>query len=307
MHPERVLTSSALESVVPGLSEGWSEKYLGMHSRRVLGVEEQINDLMVESVTAALTDAEWDGGSLDVIVSGSLYPDQVLPASASYVAQVHNPAAVAFDVRAACASFVYAISTATGLLQTDGYRRAVVCVGEHPTAYADYTDQQSCVFFGDSAGSILLTSEEPTVPCFEVVDVVLNGDHEYPEKVFTHRRGHFQSDGRYSFSQVMALGSGSILSVLDRNDLEPADVVGLAFHQASRRVLEEISTCTGVPVERHWHNYEWAGNQTAAGVLTAFSAGWQAHRAELTPGDHVVIAAVGGGYAGGAVLLRWVD
>ncbi|HET8929697.1 MAG TPA: hypothetical protein VFN21_03465, partial [Acidimicrobiales bacterium] len=253
VHPERELTSSTLERSVPGLYDGWSEKYLGMRSRRVLGINEQINELLIESATLALHAAGWRGDSLDAIVGGSLYPDQVLPASASYVAQAHSQSAVAFDVKAACAGFIYALSVANGLLQTGRYRRAAVCVGDHPTAYADYTDSHSSVFFGDAAGTVLLTTEEPAGACFEVMDVVLNGDHEYPEKVYTHRRGNFQSDGRYSFGRVMGLGTDAIKKVLDQNGVAASDVVGVAFHQASRRVLEEISVRTAIPVDRHWH------------------------------------------------------
>ena len=304
-HPERELTSADLERIVPGMAEGWSDKYLGMRSRRVLGIEEQINDLLTDAVGSALDDAGWDGDSLQAIVCGALYPDQVLPASASYVARTYNPHAVAFDVRAACAGFIYGLSVANGLLHMDDYRRVAVCAGDHPTAYADYTDPRSCVFFGDSAGAVLLTTDEPTAPSFEMVDLTLNGDHEFPEKVYTHRSGHFTSDGRYSFGQVMRLGSDSVATVLERNEVDPSTVAGFAFHQASRRVLEEISVHTGIPSQKHWHNYEWAGNQTAAGVVTAFSAGWKEHRGELRDGDHVVLAAVGGGYVGGAALLRW--
>lgn len=304
-HPERELASTDLERIVPGVSEGWSEKHLGMTSRRVLGVEECVNDLLVEAVADALREAGWSGASLDAIVCGTVFPDQVVPASASYVARAHNPAAVAFDVSAACASFLYALSTAGGLLQTDGFRRAAICSGERPTAYADYTDPHSCLFFGDSAGAVVATTQEPADACFELVDIVLNGDHEHPEKVFVPRNGHFRSDARFSFATVLRLGSAAVRSVLERNDVPPSRVVGSVMHQASQRVLVELGDLVGVPLDRQWHNYDWAGNQSAAGVVTALSAGWKAHRAELRDGDHVVLASVGGGYTGAAALLRW--
>jgi 3-oxoacyl-[acyl-carrier-protein] synthase-3 len=304
-HPDRVLTSAELERTVPGLASGWSEKYLGMHSRRVLGVEGRVSDLLVGAVDDALAEVGWTGDSLDAIVCGTVFPDQVVPGSASYAARVHNPSAVAFDVSAACASFIYALSTVGGLLQTDGFTRAAVCSAEHPTAYADYTDPRSCVFFGDAAGAVLCTTETPTVPSFEVVDIALNGDHEFPEKVFVPRNGTFRSDGRYSFAEVLRLGSDVIATLLERNDVDPGSIAGSVMHQASERVLEELSRHSGMPLERQWHNFEWAGNQSAAGVVTAFSAGWKQHHPHLVPGDHVVLAAVGGGYTGAAALLRW--
>lgn len=306
-HPERELTSAELEQRVPGLSEGWSDRHLGMASRRVLGVEQQVNDLTIDAVAQALDRVGWKGESLDAVICGTVLPDQVVPASASYVARVHCPSAVAFDVSAACASFIYALATARGLATSAGFDRMAVCSGEHATAYGDYTDPRSCVFWGDAAGAALACTEDPGSGCFEVVDIELNGDHEHPEKVFIPRNGPFRSDARYSFAEVVRLGSAAVHAVLERNAVDPSTVVGSVFHQASHRILVELGDQVGIPVERQWHNYEWAGNQSAAGVATAFSAGWQQHRDDLHDGDHVVLAAVGGGYAGAAALLRWTS
>ena len=304
-HPERELTSAELERQVPGLAEGWSEIHLGMTGRRVLDVGGRCSDLMVDAVSDALVESGWSGTSLDTFVCGTVLPDQIVPASASYVARAHNAAAVAFDVSAACASFIYALSAATGLMQMGLSTRAAVCAGEHSTAYADYDDPRSCVFWGDSGGAALVTSEAPSTACFELMDIVLNGDNEYPEKVFIPRGGYFRSDARYSFKQVVELGSRAVRGLYERNNVEPSTVRGAVMHQANRRIQEELGAAIDVPLERHWHNYEWAGNQSAAGVVTAFSAGWKQHRDELRDGDHVVMVAVGGGYVGAAVLLRW--
>lgn len=304
-HPEGELTSRQLARTVPGLREGWSEEYLGIDSRRVLGVGENINTLLVDAASDALAMAGWSGDRLDLIVCGTALPDQLAPPAASYVARAHRHHMLAFDVQAGCASFLYGLSTAAGLVLTAGVRNAIVCAGEHATAYADYTDPHSSVFWGDAAGAVALTVEQPSGPSFEMVDIVLNGDHEFPEKVLVPRNGHFRSDGRFSFGQVLELGSTAIESLYERNDIGPDDVAGIVVHQANRRILEAISDRVGIPFERQWHNYEWAGNQAAAGVVTAFSQGWQEHRHDLRDEDCVILVAVGAGYSGAAVLLRW--
>lgn len=304
-HPERVLSSAELEATIPSLSEGWSEKHLGMAGRRTLPIEGRVGDLLVDAVGDALGDVGWDGASLDAIVCGTAFPDQVVPAAASYVAQAYNTEAVAFDVNAACAGFVYALSIAAALFQTGTCRRAVACAGEHATAYADYTDAHSSVFWGDSGGAALLAGEPHAGGCFEIVDFVLNGDHEYPDKVFVPRGGYFRSDARYSYSQVVSLSSRAVQELYDRNGIASTDIHAAVLHQANQNILQDVGEAIGVPYDRQWHNFEWAGNQSAAGVSTAFSAGWKQHRHELRDGHHVVLAAVGGGYAGSAALLRW--
>ncbi|MBS1849065.1 MAG: ketoacyl-ACP synthase III [Actinobacteria bacterium] len=304
-HPERELTSVDLADRVPGLPAGWSEQHLGMTSRHVLGIDESVNDLTIAALSTALEHAHLTGDDLDMVLCGNVFPEQVVPASASFVARSINPDVIAFDVKAACASFIYALATSTALLDGRGLRRAAVCSGEHPTAYADYSDSRSCVFFGDAAGAVVVTTDEPARGAFEIVDIELNGDHEFPERVFVPRHGYFRSDGRYSFSQVCRLGSAAIRELFDRNDVDPDAIVGLAMHQASQHINDSVSEAIGVPVDRHWHNFEWAGNQSAAGVATAFASGWTRHRDVLRDGDHVLLAAVGGGYTGAAALLRW--
>ena len=140
---------------------------------------------------------------------------------------------------------------------------------------------------------------------FEVLGVELEGDAEFPERVYTHRAGHFRSDGRFSFEQVMRLSGIVVGRLFADHDVTAADLTAFAVHQASAKVVGSLAESVGVSIERSWQNYEWAGNQSASGVVTAFSAGWHAARPTLRDGDLVLLAAVGGGYTAGAALLRW--
>ena len=88
----------------PGLSPGWSKKHLGMDSRRLLGPHESAVDLAIAALQNALDDEGWAGRDLDLIVSGSSFPDNINPASAAFLAEASNPSAVAFDVGAVCAT-----------------------------------------------------------------------------------------------------------------------------------------------------------------------------------------------------------
>lgn len=304
-HGRIELSSGELESTVPGLTDGWSARHLGIRTRRVIPVHERITTYTSSAVRAALRRADWTGDSLDAIICGTSFPDQVNPASAAFVASDINPAALAFDVNAACASFLYGLAVARSLLATEAVlRRVAVCTAEHASAWADYTDSHSSVFWGDSGGAALVTNEP--LPGFAVVDVELIGDHRFPEKVFTPRNGTFRSDGKFSFEQVVRLSTVSTKALLERNRLDVADLAAVVPHQSNARLFDAFSSSLGVSTDRFWSNVEWAGNQASSGLLTAFSAGWHARSTELLDGDHVLLVTVGAGYACGATLLRWV-
>jgi 3-oxoacyl-[acyl-carrier-protein] synthase-3 len=305
-HPTHEISSEAFEAGIPGITPGWSRKHLGMESRRILGPQERAVDLAIAATRDAMAEVGWEVGSIDLVVGGSVFPDQIVPASASYVANACSPLAVAFDLNAACSTSLFALATAAGLFAIDdGIERAAVCTADHPTAWVDYTDPHSCVFFGDAGSAMLLARTPGENGAFELLGVELEGDAEFPERVYTHRAGHFRSDGRFSFAQVMRLSGIVGGRLLADHGVTPGDLTAFAVHQASERVITTLAENVGVSIDRSWQNYRWAGNQSASGVVTAFSEGWHAARPTLRDGDLVLLAAVGGGYTAGAALLRW--
>jgi 3-oxoacyl-[acyl-carrier-protein] synthase-3 len=304
-HPAGVLTNAELEATVPDLRDGWIQRVLGIEERRVLRGDETLLDLGHRALDDALARAGWAPESLDAVICGISFVEDVLPATASLVASGRSHHAIAFDVNAACASWLYSIVVARSLMATDpGLQRVAVLAAEHPTAWADYGDRESCIFWGDSAACILL-AREPVAGCFELVDAMAVNDNEFPFKVNVPRDSTFRHDGRYSYRQVLRLSTHAATTVLDRAGVAPSELAAFVGHQSNLHLLGELGERIGVPWEKQWHNVEWAGNQSAAGVATAFSGGWIDHREQLRDGDHVLLTSVGGGYSGGAALLRW--
>ena len=306
-HPSYEMGSDQLASGIPGLEIGWAQKRLGLNSRRVALQHEHMSQFGVAAVAAALDRAGWSPEQLDGIVCGTSFVDDLLPATASLIGRDVNPAAIAFDVNAACASGPYSLVMARALLATDpSLNRVAVCVVERPSAWADYEDKESSVFWGDSAGCILL-ERGGAAPGWQVEATALRNDSAYAEKVRVRRGGTFRHDGRYSRQQVLDMSEACAIDVLAQAGIGPADIDHLVCHQSNIPLLKDLSERLGVDFDKQWHNVEWAGNQGGAGVVTAFSGGWSSLDEPPTAGRRVLLAAVGGGYTAGAVLLRWVD
>jgi 3-oxoacyl-(acyl-carrier-protein) synthase III len=304
-HPEGELTSDALADRVPGLERGWAQQRLGIDARRIAEPQDHIADFGATALRQALDRAAWRGHDLDVLICGTSFVDDLLPSTASLIAQSVAPSAIAFDVNAACASGPFAISVAEALLRTrSGLDRAAVCVAERPTAWADYGDRDSCVFWGDAAACVLLQHGND-LSGFRILGTALESDSEHADRVRVPRGGSFHHDGRYSRKQVLAMTESTCARVLDDAGVGPDDVRVFVGHQSNILLLQELSERLGIPWRRQWHNVEWAGNQGGAGVLSAFSSGLTGHDNGLQPGDLVLLAAVGGGYAAGATLLEW--
>lgn len=305
-HPSAVLTTDDLEHVLPNVEPGWIAKRLGMHSRRVAAAHERVADLGSAALEEALARAGWSGADLDLIVCGASFLEDLMPARSSVIAEKVNPSAVAFDVNAACSSFLYALAVAGSMLRSDpSLRQAAVAVVERPSDSADYRDSHSSAFFGDAAAAVLLQLGEAGRG-FVVESLVLKNDAIGSEDVRLPRHGHFKHDNREAFRHVLELGEQVVCDALAEAQLGVDDVRVMVGHQANEAVLSALGERLGLPWSRQWHNFEWAGNQGAAGVLTAFAEGWNATPSELHPGDHVVLNAVGSGYSAGAAVLRWI-
>lgn len=304
-HPERELTNEQLEAVVTDLRPGWIDEHLGIRSRRVLATHEQLSHLARAALTDALAEARWPGDTLDAVICSTSMSDDLLPATASLVAEGIATRALAFDVNAACAGGPVGIGLARALMaDTPTVRRVAVLTAERPTAWVDYRERHSSIFWGDSAGCVLLEAGT-SAPGFVVVGVAMENDNSGADQVRVRRGTPFHHNGRLAYSMVVKLTQKLGHAVLDEAGVAPADLRAFVGHQSNIRLLQDLSDTLGIPFERQWHNVEWAGNQTSSGVFTAFAEGWARDRATLRDGDHVLLAAVGGGFSAGAVLLRW--
>lgn len=303
-HPSKTLTSEELASTVPDLEQGWAEKHLGIVSRRVAGEDEHIATFAIEATRQALGMAGLAGSDLDAIIVGTSFVDDLLPATASFVAQAVAPTAIAFDLNAACASGPYGVVVADSLLRTREQMTAVaLCVAERPTAWADYGRRDSSVFWGDSAAALVIKRGGPGG--LRIVANSLRNEAEFAQKVRVPRGGVFSHDGRFSRSRVIALTRATCIDVLNEAGATARDVRGFVGHQSNIPLLHDVGDALGIPWDRQWHNVEWAGNQGGAGAICALSAGFRDNYDEMRSGDLVLVAAVGGGYSAGAFLLEW--
>lgn len=288
-----------------GLKPGWSEKILGMTSRRRLPDGDDIAPLAIQAMGDALARAGWSGSDIDLLVCGSTFVDQQVPPASSRIASETNPDATSFDINACCAGFPYALTIAAALANWDAsHQRVAVCMAENISPYIDHDNSESSIFFGDSAGTALL-QRGPASRAFEVVGAELMNDSESPDFVKVPRGGYFQHDGPLAYKHVVNLSEVIGRRALDLVGATGSDVRVFVGHQSNTRLLADVTQALGIPAANQWQNVSWAGNQSGAGALTALSDGWHEHGDELEDGDLVLVASVGAGVTAGAFLLRW--
>jgi len=159
--PSRVMTNHELEKLVDTTDE-WIVSRTGIRERRIAAPDEASSDLAFHAAMEALADAGVTPEQIDLIVVGTATPDMLFPATACILQdRLGARHAGAFDLSAACSSWVYAVAVAHGYIAS-GLAETVLVVGaEVLSKFTNWKDRNTCVLFGDSAGAVVMQPCEP--------------------------------------------------------------------------------------------------------------------------------------------------
>ena len=219
------------------------------------------------------------------------------------------------DLLAACAGSVYSLSVGAKYIETGKYRR-VLCIGaESLSRITDFTDRGTCVLLADAAGAAVLEASEDGRG---IIDADLYSDGQYADLLIMpgggsrHPATHETIDARMHYakmkgSEVFKVAVRMFVdcaeTILTRHGLTASDVDLFIPHQANLRIIEAAAKRVGLPMERVFVNVDRYGNTGAASVYVALEEAVSAGR--VKPGDKILIAAFGGGFAWGAALIQW--
>lgn len=155
--PAKRVTNDDLGQIVD-TSDEWIRSRTGIESR-CIAVDETTTGLATDAARRALEDAGIAAGELDLIIAATVTPDRLLPnLSCEVQRELGAENAVAFDLNAACAGFLFSLDTACMYLQAGRYRTALVLGAETLSKLIDWSDRSTCVLFGDGAGAAVITT-----------------------------------------------------------------------------------------------------------------------------------------------------
>ncbi|HYE94727.1 MAG TPA: beta-ketoacyl-ACP synthase III [Rubricoccaceae bacterium] len=312
--PEERLTNLDLERMVE-TSDEWIRTRTGIRERRILRDPDKATSFMAVNAAREALDARGVAPEdVDLVLVATVTPDMPFPATACLVqAQLGAKKAWGFDVSAACSGFLYALSAGARFIESGKHERVLVIGADKMSAIIDYTDRTTCVLFGDGAGAVLL---EPDPEGFGILDSVeyVDGDggeflymkaggslHPASHETVSNRWHYAVQDGPQVFKRAVVGMAAAAGEIMERNGLTADDVRYLVPHQANLRIIDATARRMGIGADKVMLNIDRYGN-TTAGTIPLCLYDWEP---ELKRGDHLVLAAFGGGFTWGASLVRW--
>ena len=299
-------------------SDEWIRTRSGIRERRIAGANETTSDMGVQAGRRALADAKLDPAAIDLLIVATVTPDMPMPATACVVQHKLGvpTTAACFDLNAACSGFVYALDTASAMVSSGRYQRALVIGVEKLSSIVDWQDRTTCVLFGDGAGAVVIgASEEPgrgligtKLGAFgdsvELLCIPSGGSASpaTPEAIAA-RQTCIKMKGKEVFKLAVRVMDEAARDILEQHHLR-ADQISLVIpHQANLRIIEAISQYLELPMERFFVNVDRYGNTSAASIPIALDEARRAGR--IKSGDITLLVAFGAGLTYGSALIRW--
>ncbi|MEA9598441.1 beta-ketoacyl-ACP synthase III [Polynucleobacter sp. AP-Sanab-80-C2] len=301
------LAKSGLET-----SDEWISTRSGISARHFAAENELTSDLAVKAAQAALSSAGITSADLDLIILSTSTPDHLggFPSTACVVQDklgVHSNCA-AFDVQAVCAGFTYAIATADAFIRCGSYKKVLVIGAETFSRILDFQDRGTCVLFGDGAGAVVLeASSEPGI-----LSTALHADGSQRDILCVpgragngavHGSPFMTMDGQAVFKLAVKVLEQVAHEVLEKAHLKPEQIDWLVPHQANIRIMEGTAKKMGMSMDKVIVTVHEHGNTSAASIPLALDAGVRS--GQIQRGQHLLLEGVGGGFAWGAVALKY--
>jgi 3-oxoacyl-[acyl-carrier-protein] synthase III len=308
--PERIVSNDELSRSVE-TSDEWIRERTGIRQRHIAGPHETAAFMGTAAARAALADAGADPADVDAIILATSTPDQAFPATALRVqAALGITRGFGFDLGAACAGFIYALSVADGMIRIGQARGVLVIGSEVYSRILNWQDRGTCVLFGDGAGAVFLRAGQGS-GCIDrgILSTHLHaqgtlGDILYVDGAVGQRDkpGHLVMNGREVFRHAVIRLAEAVEEALAANGLERRDIDWLVPHQANRRIIDAMGRKLGLPPERVVITVDRHANTSAASVPLALAEACRDGR--IRKGDLVLMEALGGGLTWGSALVR---
>ena len=313
--PPQVVTNADMERIVD-TSDAWIVERTGIRERRKMAPEQATSDMCLVAAQRALEQVGWKAEELDLIVIGTISPDYIFPSCATVLqGKLGAKRAVAFDVSAACAGSLFALSTADRFIRSGGFQKALVLGSESLTKLTNYKDRNTCVLFGDGAGAILLEPTEEDRGLLSThlftdgtqVDILLapGGGSRNPisHQVVDDNSATVWMNGREVYKFAVRALVDALQVAFKANGVTVGQIDHMIAHQANRRIIEAVCERIDFPISKVWLNIEHYGNTSSASLPTTLDEANRAGR--LKKGDLIAMMAIGGGMAWGSALVRW--
>ncbi|MCL2629378.1 MAG: ketoacyl-ACP synthase III [Alphaproteobacteria bacterium] len=297
--PEKVVSNFDLESKMDTTDE-WIFSRTGIKQRYIARDDETVADMAALASKRALDMAGLNPNDIDCVIMATISDRKDFPASANYLyaklGMTNN--APAFDVKAACTGFVYAMHIARAYFAAGIYKRILIVGSEKMSQMLDWTDRNTAVLFGDGAGAFVFEASEEGDG---IIASEIFSDGSFTDLLYADS-GLVKMDGREVYKHAVRNMSAVGLQVLESAGMRIEDIDWLLPHQANIRIMASAAEKMGFPMDKVIASVDRFANTSGASGALAFA--YAAQQGLAKPGQRILYTAFGAGLTWGAAVIK---
>ena len=313
--PSNVVTNEDLAAL--GCDSDWIVRRTGIRQRRRAEPDQATSDLCYKAALDCMRKAGVTADQIDLIVVATMTPDHPTPSTACRLQEKLGAIAPAMDLNAACAGFVYAMTTAAQFVAAGNSKCALVVGADLMSTTINPNDIKTYPLFGDGAGAMILAPQtnqkDGGILSYQLgnegsggdmLQIPVGGTRQIvtPDNVNSDQR-FLVMDGRNVFKWAVRVVGESATEVLVDAGLSASDVSLFVLHQANQRIIDSAVSDLNVPAEKVFVNLDRYGNTSAGSVPLALDEAVNSGR--VNTGDYVLLSGFGAGLSWGTLVLRW--
>ncbi|MDA9026986.1 ketoacyl-ACP synthase III [Flavobacteriaceae bacterium] len=312
--PEFILTNQILETMVD-TNDDWITSRTGIKERRILKGENKGTSFMaIQAAKNLIKKINLDPKTIDLVVVATATPDMKAASTSAYTAsEIGATNAFAFDIDAACSSFLFGMSIVARYIESGIYKKVLLIGADKNSSMINYDDRATCIIFGDGAGAVLFEANKEGLGMQDELlrsdgtgREFLRGTHGGSSNAITEEslkeKNHFiYQDGKTVFKNAVFNMADAAVKILVRNNLDNDKVDWLVAHQANKRIIDATANRINLDPKKVMMNIEKYGN-TTSGTLPLLLNDYES---KLKKGDKLIFAAFGGGFNWGSIYLKW--
>ncbi len=322
--PERVLTNRDLCNEFPGLNEEEIFKTSGIRLRHISRPDEIGSDIGFCAAEKLFSENNIRREEIDFLLFCTEGLDYKAPATSCILQERLKLAKTcgALDIPYGCTGFVYGLSVAKGLIESDQAKNILLLTSDVPSKVIHPGDRELRIIFGDGGAATLIssTSDRKGIGKF-----VFGTDGSGYDKLIVRRSGarefithewlnkfndadgmkwgkmEMQSDKIFLFA--MKVVPPMIRELMEKEKLNLDDIDLFVFHQANVQMLDVLRRKIKIPSEKFVIDMEEVGNTVSASIPIALKDALD--KGKIKIGMNIMLCAFGVGLSWAATIVKF--
>ncbi len=300
----------------------------GIRSRYIASKDETCSSMAINAARNLFSEYKISPTEIDFILLCTQSPDHFLPTTACIVQhELGIPiSAGALDFNLGCSGYVYGLSMAKALIESNQAKRVLLLTSELYSRYINTNDKSVRTIFGDAATATLLEgklSPQEIIHSFKFGTdgsgagnlIVPDGGSKKPIGNDSHIEKEDGSGNKRAPSNIYMNGAeilsftlktvpNSIEEVLQTANLKKDQIDRIIFHQANKFILDKLRVKTGFTEEQFLISYENYGNTVSSTIPLGIEKAIKT--SELKNNDKLLLCGFGVGYSWAGCIVEWM-